>query len=420
MRGPEFIRKRAAVLLSRYGITPTKAEDRIETCVAMLRKYGCAPTFPTPGRVVHQYSSFIRHLQDVGAEIAVHSYDHVDLAACSPVEATEQLTRADQTFKRYGIEAYGFRCPYLRCTDALLDGLPQGLFGYSSNKAIGWEAIHFANTSDAGMVFDTIRRFYQPKSALEAVCVPWTRTNMIEIPVCVPDDLQLHDGLQLAPEGVAQAWGQILDETHRRGELFNLLFHPELAAYSEQLLGAVLVQARRLEPVVWIARLRDISEWWREKAGFKIEAGEVPTGLRLSFTCSPRATILARGLGSCETGQVWDGAYRLQQSRILDVPADPRPFVGLSPSAPEPVVSFLREQGYIVDTTDTAARCAIYFDSGTWDGLTQVQLIDHIEASPGPLVRYWRWPNGAKSAMCISGDLDALTLLDYASRLFVH
>ena len=93
-------------------------------------------------------------------------------------------------------------------------------------------------------------------------------------------------------------------------------------------------------------------------------------------------------------------------------------FVGLPASAPEPVVAFLREQGYIVDTTDTAMRCAIYLDAGTLDGLTQVQLVDHIEASPGPLARYWRWPDGAKSALCITGDLDALTLLDYAGRLF--
>ena len=78
---------------------------------------------------------------------------------------------------------------------------------------------------------------------------------------------------------------------------------------------------------------------------------------------------------------------------------------------------FLREQGYVVDTTDTAVRCAIYLDAGSLDGLNQVQLIDHIEASPGPLVRYWRWPD-EPSALCVTGDLDALTLFDYAARLF--
>jgi len=103
------------------------------------------------------------------------------------------------------------------------------------------------------------------------------------------------------------------------------------------------------------------------------------------------------------------------------VPAEPRPFIGLPADVPQHIVSFLQEQGYILDTSELAARCGMYIDAATLAKLTSaVSLIDHIEASPGPLVRYWRWPNGAKSAMCISGDLDALTLLDYASRLFVR
>jgi len=88
---------------------------------------------------------------------------------------------------------------------------------------------------------------------------------------------------------------------------------------------------------------------------------------------------------------------------------------------PKQVVSFLREQGYILDTGETATRCGTYMDAATLARLTtEVELINYIEASPGPLVRYWRWPGGAKSAMCVTGDLDALTLLDYALRLFAR
>jgi len=81
----------------------------------------------------------------------------------------------------------------------------------------------------------------------------------------------------------------------------------------------------------------------------------------------------------------------------------------------------LREQGYILDTGETAMHCGTYIDAATLARLTsEVDLINYIEASPGPLIRYWRWPSGAKSALCVTGDLDALTLLDYASRLFVR
>jgi len=477
LRGPAYVHKRAAVLLDRYGITPAKAVDRVEGLIATLAEYGCAPTLPTPGYIVQRYPQFLRHLQDAGAEIAVHGYDHVDLGVYPPTEACEQLVRAAQVFAHHGIEVYGFRCPYLSCTDDLLDVLPEGVFDYSSNKAIWWDVASSTGVRNAATTLDVLHRLYRPTSALDTVCTPWTRSNVVEIPVCLPDDLELHDGLRLGPEGMTQAWSQILHRTHRRGELFVLMFHPELAWRCQQPLMTVLHEATRLHPPVWIARLRDISNWWREKSSFAVAISHTPAGLHISFTCSERATILVRGLGTCgperarcpepfvpgpctgppwvlghctvrsstvpkplvlwpkDTGdqgsgtvpkdqgpvEGWDGAYYQLRTRALHVPAEPRPFVGLPVNAPKRIVSFLREQGYILDTGETAARCGTYIDAATLAGLTsEVELINYIEASAGPLVRYWRWPNGAKSAMCVTGDLDALTLLDYASRLFVR
>ena len=397
---------------------PAKAIRRIDDCVETLAGLGCAPTFPTPGIVVQRYPQFIRHLQDAGAEIAVHSYQHIDLSALPVPAARQQLVRAIQTFERFGVEVHGFRCPYLGYSEELRDALPNGMFDYSSNEVISCEPDCLASR-DRSEFFDRLRGLYRGKPFAEAVCVPFTHSNLIEIPVCAPDDLQLIDGLRLGPEELGQTWIQVLDQIHQRGELFTLIFHPELASFCGDPFVSLLRRASQATPPVWVTRLREVSDWWREKSSFKVESLETSTGLRLSFACSPRATILVRGLGPCESGQVWDGDILLGCNRgSIDVPADPRPFVGLPASAPEPVVSFLREQGYIVDTTATAVRCAIYLDASTLDGLTQVQLVDRIEASPGPLVRYWRWPDGAKSALCITGDLDALTLLDYAGRLF--
>jgi hypothetical protein len=176
---------------------------------------------------VQRYPKFIRHLQSEGAEIALHGYHHVDLGAYPTAEAEEQLRKAAKIFSQHGIEAYGFRCPYLSCTDDLLDALPKGMFEYSSNRAIWWDVVSPSDADSVAPLFDVPQAFYKAKSALEAVCVPCTQSNMLEIPVCVPDDLQLHDGLQLGTEGMTQAWSQILHRTHQRGELFTLLFHPE-------------------------------------------------------------------------------------------------------------------------------------------------------------------------------------------------
>ena len=422
MRGPAYVRRRAAALLHRYGATPARAANRIEDFIAALAEYDCSPTLATPGRVLERYPQVFRHLQDLGAEIAVHGYDHVNLRVYPPDEASERLVRAAEVFSRHGVQVHGLRCPYLSCPDDLLDTLPEGVFDYSSNRAIcWWEVDSLADAHNTVPDLGVLDRLYRPTPARDAVCVPWTRSKMIEIPVCLPDDLELHDGLHLGPDGIARAWSQVLHLTHRRGELFVLLFHPELAQHCQQPIIAVLRQATSLRPPVWIARLQDISRWWREKSEFAVAVSDTPTGLHVAFTCSQRATILSRGLDHCASQDVWDGEYCQLRTRVLQVPADPRPFVGLPPDAPKQVVSFLREQGYILDCGETASRCGTHLSAATIARLTsQVELIEHIEASTGPLIRYWRWPDGARSAMCATGDVDALTLLDYATRLFVR
>jgi hypothetical protein len=104
-------------------------------------------------------------------------------------------------------------------------------------------------------------------------------------------------------------------------------------------------------------------------------------------------------------------------AEALDVPADPRPFVGIAGNVPGSVATFLREQGYILDPGESAARCGTYLDAAVLSNLaSEVDLVNYIEDSHWPLVRYWPWPDGAKSALCVTGDLDALSLLDYASR----
>ena len=120
--------------------------------------------------------------------------------------------------------------------------------------------------------------------------------------------------------------------------------------------------------------------------------------------------------GAHGTGSTAD--YKLKES---DEPGGLRPFVGLAPNVPASVAFFLQEQDYILDTCDTTTRRGVFISGGTLSRLTnQVQLVDYVEASASSLIRYWRWLNGAQRAMCVTGGLDALTLLDSASRLFAR
>jgi hypothetical protein len=60
----------------------------------------------------------------------------------------------------------------------------------------------------------------------------------------------------------------------------------------------------------------------------------------------------------------------------------------------------------------------MYLDLPSFKAEDERSLLRHIEDSRLPLVRLGRWPNGAKSALVVTGDVDALTIWDYGLRLF--
>lgn len=121
-------------------------------------------------------------------------------------------------------------------------------------------------------------------------------------------------------------------------------------------------------------------------------------------------------------GSVHDNeAYYQLRTEEFDIPAEIRPFVELPANTPKRQASFLREQSCTLESGEGAATCRTCIDATALDRLTsKVALIDYTEASANPLIRYWRWPSGARSAVCVPRDLDALTLLDHVSGLFVR
>ncbi len=416
-RGMSFILERARKLNDRYSFSPQKSIDRIESCMEALRALNCSPSFFVPGMVVERNHKYIQCLQDAGAEIGVHGYNHVDLKACPPDDASRQLSHAAAVFREAGLEVHGFRCPYLSTSDELLNALPPGLFEYSSNRAIQWPLGSSSEVTES-LMFETIKGFYAPLKSESTLYLPWFQHGLVEIPVCVPDDLQLHDGLGYGLDQISQFWLEILHQTYQRGELFNLMFHPELASFCESPFIKVIQAANALQPKVWLPRLQEISAWWKEKSTFKVKTERGGDGYVLQFQCTPRATILGRGLGSNGSAPRWDESYWKLENRPLNIAGPALPFVGLPRAAPQWVEQTLSGMGFILETCTAARQCSLYLDEDCLGKLNNpVELVAYVEHTTGPLVRFWPWPDGARSALCITGDLDALSLLDYAYRV---
>ncbi|NJL04216.1 MAG: polysaccharide deacetylase family protein [Chloroflexaceae bacterium] len=418
-RSPQYVVLRLYNLIQRYGLTTAKARNRVIDCILLLRRYGCAPTFPTPGRVVERNPDFCHAIQQMGAELAIHGYDHIDFHSLSQAEARWQFDRAIATYQQAGVGASGFRCPYLSYSERLLEALPAGQLCYSSNTAVLWDEVNDQPQAKPGAIYTNLTEFYAGASSAHTLSVPHTLPNgMIEIPVSLPDDMQIYDGLHAGRKGLALAWLDILRHSYQRGEMFTLLFHPELYYLCALAFERLLIETRSVRPGIWVARLSDIAAWWHEKADFRVAMTHPAEQLELHFTCSERATILARHLPLAGPTQHWRDAYQQVLTHSVCVPAAPLPLLGVADDVPAATAALLAEQGYLIQRGAAARDCATYIDAALVQRMaTPVALIAYIEHLTTPLIRYWRWPSGYASVLSFSGDLDALSLMDYAARI---
>jgi hypothetical protein len=314
-------------------------------------------------------------------------------------------------FEDSGIPVDGFRAPYRRWDQGTMSALTDNGFTYDSSQSMHWPIAPDLET-------DGYRRgleFYTSRSAAEHPVVPWIEGDLVRIPCCLPDDESVVDRLALpGPDAIAAMWVDVFERTHARGELFTMQVHPERIGPCGPGIAAVLGTAAGRSPGVWIARLGEIARWWRARAAAETTVADGGPG-RLRIRCrGPEGlTVLARGLDVA--GEPWgDGPDRVVAPE-LDVTAERRPFVGLDDASPARVGAFLREQGYIVER-GTPATHTVHVRRERFERTDELPLLRELEQTDAPLVRFGRWPNGARSAVAVTGDVDALTIWDYAAR----
>jgi hypothetical protein len=124
--------------------------------------------------------------------------------------------------------------------------------------------------------------------------------------------------------------------------------------------------------------------------------------------------VLGRDVGI--SGEPWGDGFIRVPEKEFDVRADRRPFIGVHASSPDSLVRFLREQGYILETAESGESHGYFLRREQFSASDQRPLLTELESARFPLLRLGRWPDGAHSALSITGDVDALTIWDYASR----
>ncbi|MFA5310053.1 MAG: polysaccharide deacetylase family protein [Dehalococcoidales bacterium] len=420
-RGIKNLSLRIVSVLRRFGPGAGRFEK-------ILRKFGqvtgsldCVPTFAITAVTLKRHPKVIRELSRQGVEFAVHGNVHIDYGVIPAEEQSRHFNNAIDIFKSCGIPFTGFRAPFLRINGETLRVLDSLGFPYDSSHSVHWDVLDSAAYPE--MAWSEYRRllaFYDALKAEDCQVVPRFQDGLIEIPVSIPDDEAMVERLGITGgDGISAVWRNILQKTYDRGELFTLQLHPERIALCEKALQDTIKQARRYDPPVWVTTLKEIAAWWRERSAFKFEVEEVERGrYRVKAACSDRAMILLRqGNISAPAGEWWDG-YQNIKSRDFIVTSPARPMLGIGLNAAPAAVSFLKNEGYALEKSDEPGNYSLYLNSlEQFTPADEKPLAEQLERSGATLLRYWRWPDRHQSALTVTGDIDAMTLIDFALRI---
>ena len=415
-KGVRGFLRRVGTVASRYGLGSHRVANALDCFGQVLSHYGCAATFPVTATTLAGSNGVIERHRKQGIEFAVHGYQHVDHTQLPREKQREHMEKARRLFREKDMAPRGFRAPYLRWNQDTMAAVREAGFLYDASSAIAWDLTPDLETP----AYRRALTFYGAVSAAEHPSLPRLNDGLVRIPYSLPDDEALVERLHLkTEESMSRLWLDILHKTHRLGELFTLGLHPERYFVCEAALVATLQQAFLLRPRVWVTRLDDIAQWWTARMGTKVTITETEAGLIHVRAQGPEGlTILARGVELIPHGvEPWDGKFQTVQQADFLLRALRRPFIGVSPSSSPRLVGFLRQQGFIVEVTTHDQNHTQFLDRQQFTELDERPLLSQIEQGEFPLVRFGRWPQGARSALCVTGDIDALTLWDYAKRL---
>lgn len=406
---------RARAIGSRYGFTPAKIDHALTLLTNTLQQFECKATLPVTAVALARHSTAVKEYQVRGLEFAVHGLVHVDHTQLSLGDQRAYLNRARRIFEKAGIHFTGFRCPYLRWNADTLAALSECGFAYDSSQALSWDVVDGFETDAYRRMLD----FYRAQAAVDYPSLPRLTGDLVRIPYCVPDDEALVERLQLTDTSImTEIWLEMLYRIHEAGELFTLGLHPERTALCREALRAILEKARSLSPPVWIARLDEIATWWRAIRQTTFETAQDAEGVfRLTVKAPPNAAILIRAVEVEAPTQPWARGYQRVPTNEFSLRGNRRPFIGLAPDSPPALRDFLRQQGYLVEISTNTHMYPLYLHRTHFASRDERLLLSHIEEGQWPLVRLARWPDGAGSALCVTGDIDSFTLLDYGLRV---
>lgn len=385
-------------------------------------------TFCVTASLLSENVLLFRRLRQIGHDVAAHGYIHTNMKNKSRKEQIEIIRKCSRTFDRFRMPVTGFRCPYLSYNSDTLDVLRNGGFAWTSNNMILWQNGTLGKSKRVDdRSLTKIRTLYNIEYAEQHAVLPRFRNDCLDIPITGPDDEMLLERFRIKKKKkIAAIWMDILQQTHSRGELFHLLFHPERFYHIKDCIKEIVEGLKLFEEPVWAASLSEITEWWKARRTFSCEHERTADGRWRTWVRIPeRATMLEKPDGENGNGRTpfYRNYVQVQpdESRngchTFDFTRGLKATIGLSEGCSKEAERFLKDEGFLVERTSHPEDHPVFVDDyRAFSAADEPTLLAQVENSAAPLLRLWRWPNGAKSSFTISADVDSVTLMDFVRR----
>jgi len=422
-RGFSNLIARIGTISGRFGLTSQKFTRLLETYSNLALQTGCTATLPITAVILRRHPELIRRYISKGLEFAVNGYVHIDYRNWRGKDQVEHYKKAIETFGNCRVPYTGFRAPYLRSNLDTPSALSSLGFQYDSSRSIYWNVLEEGGFSQTAW-FEYLRvlDYYRSENSLDYLSLPrlYHAQQLVEIPVSLPDDEAMVERLGIKDTaGISRVWNAILQETYKRGELFTLSLHPERIKLCAGALKTLIDQAQRAPLKVWIATLREITDWWKEKENFRFDIQYLGRNrYRFQAICSNQASVLSRNCQVFCSSTPWSEDYRVLEAHNFILESPRMPVIGLGLNTSPAAVHFLQSEGYPFEISSESDKYGLYFeDLNVFQPSDERRLVDSIHFSNAPLIRFWRWPYQYRSALSITGDIDSITLFDFALRL---
>jgi len=221
---------------------------------AFLHRLEVVPTIAVTAVNLDLHPEIVPSLQDF--DLAIHGHQHVAYSVKSPEQQAGDLDAALSTFRHYGISPLGFRAPYLRANGSTLDLLRSRGLLYDSSGS--WLAIARGSRLNRRIARSAEARYGRLDSH---VSLPQL-SNLVELPVALPDDEILVDGLGIRrPSTLTRIYREMVHGCAETGSMLVVQVHPErFHLFADSVKEMVRFAA---DLGAWNAPLSGLAQWMR-------------------------------------------------------------------------------------------------------------------------------------------------------------